>query len=196
MTRNQSESSAPGTQELLNSDFAARKLERELQICETARQVLSLCHYRRAECHAWYAVPSARHAAFGMRQKKTSMIQVWLASPMRWLEDVYKKGLAPMSGCFVFEVMKRLEDGSLIVLAGRQGRGCSVNLAYALALPSGGSWVLQWKGLPEEFRVELPRLTSRVDTMIEAEGEYYHRAAMRRAVDALTKYAPKPEGEN
>jgi hypothetical protein len=43
--------------------------------------------------------------------------------------------------------------------------------------------------------VGLPRLTTRTDTMVEAEGEYYHWAAMRRAVAALEKYAQKPKGE-
>jgi hypothetical protein len=187
---------APNTDELLNSAFASRKLDRELQVCETARQVLTLCRYNRAESHLWYAVPSARHAVFGMRRKKTSMIQVWLASPMRWLDDVDKRGLSLMSGCFVFEVVKQQPDGSLVVIAGRQGRGCSVNLAYALARPSGSSWVLQWKGLPEEFRVELPRLTARVADMIEAEGEYYHQSSMRRAVDLLdVMYGHKPATE-
>lgn len=187
----------PDTQELIKSSFSQRKLERELQACETARQVLSLCHYNRAENHAWYVAPSARHAVFGMRVRNNSFIQAWLASPMRWLDDVYKRGLAAASGCFVFEVMKQQEDGSLVVLAGRQGRGCSVNLAYGVARAHVGLWQLEWKGLPEEFKVKLPRLTSSVDDMSEVSGEYYHRVMMQRAVDALdAKYGQKPKTDD
>jgi hypothetical protein len=171
-----------GTDDLLKSAFAGRKLERELQICETARRVLSLCRYRNTEVHSEYVSPSARHAIFGMRVKRASLIQAWLASPMKWLDDVHKNGLALMSDCFVFEVVRRQDDGSLVVIAGRQGRGCSVHLAYGLALPSRGSWTLGWKGLPQEFQIELPKMSSLVDHMIEAQGEYYHEAAVRRAL--------------
>lgn len=199
MTHGKKEKSRPmpDVDELLNSPFAQRKLERELGVCETARQVLSTCGYNHARRHAWYVSPSARHSAFGMRRGDGSFVNLWLASPLRWLEDVYKNGLALMSGSFVFEVVKRLDDGSLVVIAGRQGRGCSVNLAYAVARQQRGAWALTWKGLPEEFRVKLPRMTSKVADMIELEGEYYHRAAMRRAVGILdAKYGPKRSDES
>ena len=185
---------APSTQELLKSDFARRKLDRELQACETARQMLSLCHYNRAKNHAWYVAPSEKHAIFGMRARENSFIQAWVASPMRWLDDVYKKGLAVASGCFVFEVMQQQEDGSLVVLTGKQGRGCSVNLAYAGARAQGNSWLLEWKGLPEDFRVKLPKMETNVDAVSEMSGEYYRRALARRAVETLdAKYGKKPE---
>jgi hypothetical protein len=198
MTRGKKDKSrpTPDVDDLLNSPFAERKLERELRACETAQQILMLCRYNRAEHCAWYVVPSARHAAFGMRRKKFSYLQMWLASPLRWFDDIYRKGLAVMSGCFVFEVVRQVDDGSLVVIAGKQGRECSVNLAYAVARQQRGAWALDWKGLPEEFWVKLPKVTSKVADMIELEGEYYYRAGMRRAVNVLdAMYGQKPKGE-
>jgi hypothetical protein len=71
-----------------------------------------------------------------------------------------------------------------------------VNLAYALARQGRGVWMLDWKSLPEQFRVKLPRMTAEVADMVELEGEYYHRAGMRMAVDALdARYGQKPKDE-
>jgi hypothetical protein len=39
---------APHVQDLLDSPWAGRKFDRELEVCEIARRVLSFCRYRRA----------------------------------------------------------------------------------------------------------------------------------------------------
>ncbi|MGA9994813.1 MAG: hypothetical protein WBP93_05320 [Pyrinomonadaceae bacterium] len=76
-----------------------------------------------------------------------------LASPMRWYDEVYTNGLAIASGSFVLEMVKRQQDGSLVVIAVRQGRGYSVKFAHAIARLHAGAWRLEWKNIPEDFKV-------------------------------------------
>ena len=119
----------PTTADLLESDFASRKVEREIEVCDLAQKVVARCGYNRAATYLWEVSPAARHAVLGMRRRDASLLQVWLASPMKWLDEVYKRGLAAASGSFVFQVVEEQPGGSLIVIAGKQCRGCSVNLS-------------------------------------------------------------------
>ena len=169
---------APRVRDLVNSPFAGRKFDRELEVCEIARRVLSFCRYRRAPDHICYARPSSRPDVLGKRCGPTSFFVIDLAHPMGWFEKVYRRGLAGASGCFVFESVEELRDGSLVVLAARQGRGCSLRLAYAVARQGRGSWRLEWDGLPAEYKA--PPAMPPVD-----EDDYYRRALWRRIGQSL-----------
>lgn len=137
--------------DLLASDFARRKFDRELLACEAALRVLCFCRYRRAPEHLSYVRPAARHDALGFRRGPSSCFVLDLASPMRWCEEVYSRGLACASGCFVFAVAEGLPGGALVVLAARQGRGCTLRLAHAAARRERGAWVLDRRRLPESY---------------------------------------------
>ena len=93
---------APRVQDLLDSPFAWRKFDRELEVCETSRRVLSFCRYRRAREHYCYARPSSRPDALGIRRRHTSIFAIDLAHPLRWHEEVYRRGLSGASSCLVF----------------------------------------------------------------------------------------------
>ena len=181
---------APSVEELLNSPFAARKLERELEICGIARRVLSFCRYRRAADHWCFARPSSRHEIYGGRRRQTSVLIAGLASPVRWYEEVYRRGISCASGCFVFEVAADAGDGTLVLLAGRQGRGCSLGLAYALARPAGRDWRLSWGGLPEEYRACPPARPH------PAADDYYRLALRRRLSKGLDPVLGPPRASD
>lgn len=143
---------APSVQDLLDSPLAGRKFDRELEVCESIRRVLSFCRYRRAPEHYCYARPSSRPDVLGLRRGISSFFAVDLAHPLRWHEEVYRRGLSGVSGCFVFEPVAELEGRACVVLAARQGRGCSLRLAYALARPGRGTWRLELGSLPAAYR--------------------------------------------
>jgi hypothetical protein len=170
----------------LASPFSRHKFERELEVCRVARRMLSFCRYRRAPEHLYYARPASRPDVPGFRRGHTSFFVVDLAHPMRWYEEVYRRGLSGASGHFVFEAAEELADGALVVLAARQGRGSSLRLAYALALPERGSWRLEWSGLPAGYGTPAapPPMTS---------DDYYAAALrdrIRREVDCLLSHHP------
>ena len=98
---------------------------------------------------------------------------------MRWMEMTYGRGLAVASGCFVFGVVKKLADGSLVVIAGRQGRGCSLSLGHAITRLKRGAWQLCWKALPEAFISPLRRPPP------TALNDYYRQTLMRRTAQTL-----------
>ncbi len=106
-------------------------------------------------------------------------IVVHLASPMRWMEMTYSRGLAVASGCFIFDVVKILADGSLIVIAGQQRRSCSLSLGHAIARPKRRAWQLCWEGLPEAF-ASAPRSPSPT-----ALNDYYRQTPMRSMAQTL-----------
>jgi len=147
----------PGVTALSASPFARRKFERELEVCERARRALLFCGYRRAPEHLCYARPSSRPDVLGMRRGDFSVFVIDLAHPLRWHEEVYRRGLAGASGHFVFEAVAETEGGGLVVLCARQGAGCSLRLAYAVAHPERGSWRLGRRGLPEGYIAPRPR---------------------------------------
>lgn len=147
---------ASRVREILDSPFTGRKFDRELEVCRVARRVLSFCCYRRAPEHFTYARPSSHPDVLGIRRGHSSFFAVDLAHPLRLDEEVYRRGLSGASGCFVFEVLEELAGGRLVVLAARQGRGCSLRLAYALARPGRRSWRLERRGLPAEYSVVPP----------------------------------------
>jgi hypothetical protein len=89
--------------------------------------------------------------ALGIRRRHTPFFAIDLAHPLRWHEEVYRLALSGASGCFVFEALEGRADGALVVLAARQGCGCSLRLAYALARKERSSWRLGWSGLPAEY---------------------------------------------
>jgi len=64
------------------------------------------------------------------------------------------------------------------VLAVRQGRGCSLRLAYALAQKERGSWRLEWGGLPAEYRTPPAAPPA-------ADDDYYRLALWRRIGQSL-----------
>jgi hypothetical protein len=99
----------PSVEQLLSSPFSERKFERELKICEVARQILSFCHYRHAINHQYYVRPASRHAVMGARREQSSFIEIDLAYPMHWYEQVYRRGLASVSGCFILEMIEELD---------------------------------------------------------------------------------------
>lgn len=169
---------APRVREPLNSPFAWRKFNRALEVCEVAKRVLSFCRYRRAPDHFIYARPSSRPDMLGLRRGRSSFFAVDLAHPLRWHEEVYRRGLCGASGRFVFEAVEELEGGALVVLTARQGRGCSLRLSYAVARQEGGSWRLEWGGLPAEYRA--PPAMPPV-----AEDDYYRLALWRRTGQSL-----------
>jgi hypothetical protein len=99
---------------------------------------------------------------------------------MHWYEEIYRRGLAFTSGSFVFENFDELEDGVLVLLIGRQGRGCSLVLAHALARPVRETWQLSWKGLSRKYLAAshcLPHPT--------AADDYYQRALRRHMAQSL-----------
>lgn len=167
---------APSVVELLNSPFAARKLERELKICEAARLILSFCRYRRAPHHLCYVRPASRPAVLGARRGRSSCAVVDLPNPIRWHEDVCRRGLAQASGCFVLGVAEELEDGGLVVLACVQGRGCGLRLRHAVARRGRQGWRLELKGLPQGYG------GAPEDSQVPEAEDYYRLAVMRRAV--------------
>lgn len=170
--------SIPTDKYLIASGFAHRKFQREDKICGTAEQVLvALCRYRRLPYYEWTVRPAKQNAVDGRRIRDKSYLAIYLASPMRWHSDVYKNGLAAASGCFVFEVVKERTDGSLIIVAGKQGRGYSVNLAYAVARPHAGAWRLEWKGLPREFKSPPPNPKGAADS------EFYDFMIAKKILD-------------
>ena len=114
----------------------------------------------------------------GRRRGRSSFFAVDLAHPLRWHEEVYRRGLSGASGCFVFEAVEELGDGALVVLAARQSRGCSLRLAYAVARPERGSWRLEWGGLPAAYRIP-PAATPAPDD------DYYRLALWRRIGQSL-----------
>jgi hypothetical protein len=61
---------------------------------------------------------------------------------MRWKEEICGRGLSGAPGYFVFEVVEELNDESLIVIAVRQLRGCSITLAYGLVGKDSNRWLL------------------------------------------------------
>ena len=130
---------APRVQDLLDSPLAGRDFDREPEVCEIARRVLSFCRCRRAPEHFCHARPSSRPDVLGLRRGTPSFFAGDLAHPLRWHEEVYRRGLSGVSGRFVFESVAGSEGGARPVLAARQGRGCSLRLAYALARPVRGS---------------------------------------------------------
>lgn len=169
----------PTTKQLLASPFSQRKLKRELEICETARLVLSMCRYRKAQEHLCYVKPSHGHSIWGARRLASSFIVVQLASPILWKEQVYSRGLSSASGYFVFEVVKELPDGSFVVIAAKQARGCALTLSYAVAQRESGRWLLSWEGLPREFNIPLPTPQRR------SSPDYYRQAEWRRMAEDL-----------
>ncbi len=170
---------APTTRELLASTFSQRKLDRELEICQTARLVLSMCRYRRAPEHFCYVKPSSQHGVWGARRRSSSFIVVQLASPMGWKEKVYDRGLSSASAHFVLDIVNELPDGSLVVIAAKQSRGGTLTLAYARACEVRGQWLLSWRSLPREFRVTPPNLQKK------EESDYYRQAEWRRMAKDL-----------
>jgi hypothetical protein len=175
----------------LASSFVERKLTRELEICELARRMLSFCLYRRAAEHLCYVRPASHHAVFGARHRQTSCIVIDVASPMHWYEEIYRRGLAVVSGSFVFEIFDALKDGALIVFVGRQGRGCSLVLAHALASPLCGTWQLSRKGLPGKYLAASPSLRQP-----PAADDYYLQALrqhMAQSLDVVISPTIKPE---
>ena len=170
---------APTAQQLLSSPFSERKLERELEICKTARLVLSMCGYRRAPEHYCYVKPALHYSVWGGRRRSSSFIVVQLASPMRWQEEVYGRGLAGASGYFVFAVVTELADGSLLVMAAKQARGCALTLAPAVARKERGRWLLGWSGLPEDRKLPPPKPKKR------DYADYYRLAEWRRMAKDL-----------
>ena len=170
---------APSVEELLNSPFAARKLERELKICEAARPILSFCRYRRAPDHRCYVRPASRPSVLGGRRGRSSCAVVDLPHPIRWHEEVYRRGLAHAAGCFVLGVAEDLWDGKLVVLACVQGRGCGLRLRHAVARRGREGWELACKGLPQKYKI-LPEDSPGT----EAE-DYYRLAVMRSAAGAV-----------
>ena len=169
---------APRVLELLDSPFARRKFDRELEVCEVARRILSFCHYRRAAEHFCYARPSSRPNVVGLRRGGSSFFAVDLARPLGWYEEVYRRGLSGASGCFVFEAREELADGGLVVLAAREGRGCSLRLTHALARQERGTWRLEWGGLPAAYRD--PPATAHAP-----DDDYYRLALWRRVGQSL-----------
>src|SRR5215813_10206273 len=113
----------PDAQTLLNSDFSSRKFVRELEICEKAKSILERCNYRSADRRILSVAPSAEHGVVGMRVRDAAAIWVYLASPMKWRDEIYKRGIANISGSFVLRVMEQVNPDSMIVLAVKQGRG-------------------------------------------------------------------------
>lgn len=181
----------PSTRHLLASSFVERKLKCELEICELARRMLSFCPYRRATEQLCYVRPASHHAVFGARRRQTSCIVIDLASPMRWHEEIYRRGLAVASGSFVFEIFDELEDKALVVLVGRQGRGCSLVIEHALARPWRGTWQLSRKGLPGKYLS-----TSPSPPQPTAADDYYQlalRQQMAQSLDAVISQTLKPE---
>ena len=182
---NDSGAGIPDRAALLETPFGERKLDRELEICELVKTLLPQSGYRRAARYVVDVSPASTHLIYGSRRRDLSYLHVNLASPMRWRDDVYKRGLALSSGSFVFEIVEEHDDGSLIVLAGRQGRDCSARLAYAIARLERGGWQLDWYVLPEKYRTPPPRR----DLM---EADDYTSALMRRAGQAMeAKFYPK-----
>ncbi len=81
---------------------------------------------------------------------------------------------------FIFEVMDELDEGALVVLVGRQGRGCSLVITYALSKPFRGAWQLSWKELTGKClatRSSSPRPT--------ATDDYCRLALIRRAAQGV-----------
>jgi hypothetical protein len=180
----------PSLEQLLSSPFSERKFERELKIRDRARQILSFCHYRRAINHQYYVRPASRHAAMGARREQTSFIEIDLAYPMHWYEQVYLRGLASVSGCFILDVIDEPDKRRLILLAVRQGRGCSLRLSYALAESSNGVWHLSRKRLQGKYKT-YPQYSNSVD-----KDDYYRLAMMaqiRSYIDAVLSPNKKPE---
>jgi|SRR5688500_11063631 len=169
----------PGTDDLLGSDFAQRKVQREIEICAIAKQTLERCNYRRGKKQIESVVPGARHGVVGLRVREASAIFLYLASPMRWFDEVYRKGLACVSGSIVLQIEKDLEDGSLIVLAVKQARGCTLKLVYGLVHKQRHSWILEFNSLPPEF--SNPPSNPKHDAV----GPYYEEVQRRRAAAAL-----------
>lgn len=169
----------PNTRQLLDSPFAQRKLQCEMEICDIARRMLSFCLYRRAKEHYCYVNPASHHAIWGARRRTTSFIVLSLASPIGWRQTVYDKGIAVISGCFIFEVMEELAGGALVVRAGSQGRGCSLTLNYAIAHAKRGTWQLSWNGLPGKFR------SVQQSTPMTAANDYYRLALLRKMERSL-----------
>jgi hypothetical protein len=181
-----STAATPHLPDLLASTFSRRKFERELEVCKVARRVLWFCRYRRAPEHICYARPSSRPDVLGLRRGHNSFFVVDLAHPMRWYQDIYRRGLGGASGHFVFEALEESGDGAFVVLAARQGGGCSLRLAHALARPERGSWRLEWSGVPARYGspVAPPPLPA---------GDYYRAALrdrVRRDVDDLLSHHP------
>jgi hypothetical protein len=172
----------PSLEQLLPSSFSERKFERELKICEVARQILSFCHYRHAINHQYYVRPASRHAAMGARREQTSFIEIDLAHPMHWYEQAYRRELASVSGCFILNVIEELDKKRLILLVARQGRGYSLRLSYTLAESSNGVWHLSRKRLQGKYKT-YPRYSDSVD-----KDDYYRPAMMaqiRSYIDAV-----------
>lgn len=149
---------APRVRDPLDSPFAGRRFDRELKACRVAGFMLSFCRYRRAVEHFCYARPSSRPNVLGLWRGRSSFFAVGPTHPLRWHEVVYRRGLSSASGCFVFEEVEELADGALVVLAARQGRGCSLRLAYALARKEQGFWRTGWGGLPAVYRAAPPAM--------------------------------------
>jgi hypothetical protein len=121
----------------------------------------------------------SQHSVWGARRGASSFIIIHLASPMRWKEEICGRGLSGASGYFVFEVVKELNDESLIVIAARQSRGCSLTLAYALARKDGNRWLLSFTDLPKGFKTPPPNLQKR------GKRDYYRLAEWRKLCEEL-----------
>lgn len=83
-----------------------RKFERELRICDLARQILSFCHYRRTLNHLYYVRPASSHSVIGARREQTYCIVIDLAFSLNWYNEVYIGRLASVFGCFISEVVE------------------------------------------------------------------------------------------
>lgn len=108
----------------------------------------------------------------GARREQASFIEIDLAYPMHWYEQVYRRGLASVSGCFILDVVEELDKKRLILLAVRQGRGCSLRLSYALAESYNSVWHLCRKRLQGKYKA-YPRCSDSAD-----KDDYYRLAMM------------------
>jgi len=181
--------SIPSWEDLLNSSFSGRKLEKELKICEIARQILFFCYYRRAADHYCYVRPTAQHAVVGARRGQPFSIVVDLANPMRWYAEVYRQGLAKVQSHFILDLVEELKDGRLLLLACGQGRGCGLRIRLVLARHGRRGWEPDSKNLPVKHSPKPYPLTyTQTD-------DYYRLAMLRlasRSIDAVLKNSFTP----
>ena len=129
-----------------------------LRIKAAVHQLLNSCGYRKTQS-TWAGGNHYVSVAIGDPDISGESDIVWSSNgkwsgtnstfsvqvPARWYTKVYKRGIGVVDGIFVLELIQVLSPDKLVVLAGKQGRGFSINPCRAVITYDGNNWNLKWQ---------------------------------------------------
>lgn len=163
----------------------AEVMMRHLRLCGIATEVFERCLYRRAERQHVHVFGATRHSVAGSRERKDSIVMVGVRDLSRWYDEIFLKGLSCASGHFVFDVLETLPSGSKVVLAARQGRGCTLRLGAGLARHTGSRiWHLEWDSQDEAVRRHAEEVNLEAQPELVMSDLHNHAMAARNQMEA------------